>query len=93
MRHFVLAACIQPHRRLSKPSQATPMRRYQSLMRFAGHSRAAWEQISGFYNFWLNFSTSKAFAWADQYNPASAPNRKVTHSILSRQDCIPLRTA
>ena len=43
----------------------------------AGTSHTEWSQISTFYTHWLNFATCKAFAWADQYNPASAPNRKV----------------
>jgi DnaJ family protein A protein 5 len=32
--------------------------------------------VFAFYSYWLNFSTEKDFAWADQHNPAAAPNRK-----------------
>jgi len=34
--------------------------------------------VSAFYSHWINFATYKEFSWVDEYNPASAPNRKVT---------------
>lgn len=34
--------------------------------------------MAAFYSTWLNYSTLKDFAWADKYNPAAAPNRKVS---------------
>lgn len=54
----------------------------------AGASSSDWSQISAFYSYWGAFSTAKTFAWADKYNPASAPNRKVSphsrwHSLES----------
>ncbi|KAF5367046.1 hypothetical protein D9758_004051 [Tetrapyrgos nigripes] len=30
-----------------------------------------------FYNTWMNFATSKDFAWMDQWNPAEGPDRRV----------------
>ncbi|KAK9817035.1 hypothetical protein WJX72_008708 [[Myrmecia] bisecta] len=42
-----------------------------------GTSAADTSSVSHFYSFWLHFSSSKEFAWADEHNPASAPNRKV----------------
>ena len=41
-----------------------------------GGSGAAWDGVLAFYAHWQGFSTAKDFAWADQYNPGSAPNRK-----------------
>jgi DnaJ family protein A protein 5 len=42
-----------------------------------GIADAAWSTVSDFYDWWTAFLTVKDFAWADEYNPASAPNRKV----------------
>ena len=42
-----------------------------------GDAAAPWAAVSAFYGAWTAFSTAKDFAWADEYNPASAPNRKV----------------
>ena len=42
-----------------------------------GDAATPWVAVSGFYAAWTAFSTAKDFAWADEYNPASAPNRKV----------------
>ena len=42
-----------------------------------GASAAEWAEVAAFYSAWGSFSTVKEFAWADQYNPAAAPNRKV----------------
>jgi len=44
----------------------------------AGSSSLAGPQVAAFYSTWLNYSTVKDFAWADKYNPAAAPNRKVS---------------
>jgi hypothetical protein len=41
-----------------------------------GASGAAADDVLAFYAHWQAFGTAKDFAWADQYNPAAAPNRK-----------------
>lgn len=41
-----------------------------------GACGAACGDVLAFYAHWQGFSTAKDFAWADQYNPGSAPNRK-----------------
>lgn len=43
----------------------------------AGKQSAPWSEVSAFYAHFLNFVTYKEFTWVDEYNPASAPNRKV----------------
>lgn len=48
----------------------------------AGQVGAAWAQVAGFYSFFQGFATLKDFAWADEHNPAAAPNRKVVHSRI-----------
>jgi DnaJ family protein A protein 5 len=35
------------------------------------------ETARTFYNAWLNFTTSKEFSWADQWNTAEAPDRRI----------------
>lgn len=50
--------------------------RSDDLPRF-GHVESPWPAVSGFYSEFLTFSTCKEFAWADEHNTASAPNRKV----------------
>ncbi|KAH9068222.1 DnaJ-domain-containing protein [Lactarius deliciosus] len=35
------------------------------------------EAARHFYNFWLNFTTDKEFAWSDQWNISEAPDRQV----------------
>ena len=45
-----------------------------------GTSGTAGADVAAFYSTWLNYSTLKDFAWADKYNPAAAPNRKVRPS-------------
>ncbi|KAH9178355.1 DnaJ-domain-containing protein [Lactarius sanguifluus] len=51
-----------------------------------GHSTWDWaapskerpsEAARHFYNFWLNFTTDKEFAWSDQWNVSEAPDRQV----------------
>jgi DnaJ family protein A protein 5 len=42
-----------------------------------GSSTSEAAEVYAFYNWWGAFATSKEFAWADQYNPAAAPNRQV----------------
>lgn len=42
-----------------------------------GGSQAPWAEVSAFYQAWLHFVSDRDFAWADEYNLASAPNRKV----------------
>jgi hypothetical protein len=48
-----------------------------TLSHSAGQAGAAWAQVAGFYSFFQGFATLKDFAWADEHNPAAAPNRKV----------------
>jgi len=42
-----------------------------------GTSTSAHSVVTAFYANWATFSSCKAFSWADQYNPASAPNRQI----------------
>eukprot|EP00854_Cymbomonas_tetramitiformis_P007212 gene7212-8594_t len=42
-----------------------------------GGPTATAKQVNDFYSFWINFTSVKEFAWADEYNPASAPTRKI----------------
>lgn len=42
-----------------------------------GTSSSSAAEVFGFYSSWQSFVTFKHFAWADQYNPATAPNRQV----------------
>jgi DnaJ homolog subfamily A member 5 len=51
-----------------------------SMPRF-GSSTAPWSEVNAFYAEWSNFRSAKTFSWADQYNPASAPNRKVRRAM------------
>eukprot|EP00899_Mesostigma_viride_P002304 jgi/Mesvir1/12074/Mv00354-RA.2 len=47
-----------------------------------GSSTTAYEPVvANFYAFWRSFATVLDFAWTDEYNPASAPNRKVRRLI------------
>lgn len=46
-----------------------------------GSSETSWSEVSAFYAAWGSFATKKDFAWADTYNPASAPNRKVRRAV------------
>ncbi len=43
-----------------------------------GKADSPWSEVSAFYQYWLYFVSDRSFAWADTYNPASAPNRKVS---------------
>lgn len=54
--------------------------RVDELLRF-GSGDAPWAAVSDFYSAFLTFSTCKIFAWSDEHNPASAPNRKVRRLI------------
>lgn len=43
-----------------------------------GHSTSSYtETVRPFYNFWINFSSQRTFAWKDVYNTTQAPNRDV----------------
>lgn len=42
-----------------------------------GSSGSPAAEVFAFYSSWQSFVTFKDFAWADQYNPATAPNRQV----------------
>lgn len=46
-----------------------------------GSSTSAWADVSTFYNEWSGFRTTKSFSWADEYNTAAAPNRKVRRAM------------
>lgn len=45
----------------------------------SGGPDSDWSTVRRFYDYWLAFATVKEFAWADVYNLAAAPNRKVRH--------------
>lgn len=51
-----------------------------------GLSSAPWAEVSAFYSQWGGFATVKDFSWADQYNPASAPNRKVRRAMEAENE-------
>ncbi len=42
-----------------------------------GGAAAPWEAVAAFYAEWAGFASAKDFAWADEYNPAAAPDRRV----------------
>lgn len=42
-----------------------------------GNSEATYDILKVFYAYWNNFTTSRGFTWADEYNTCEAPNRKV----------------
>ncbi|GMH38384.1 hypothetical protein BSKO_06268 [Bryopsis sp. KO-2023] len=46
-----------------------------------GDSEATSKSVFAFYSFWAGFMTVKPYAWKDQFNPASAPNRKVRRAM------------
>lgn len=46
-----------------------------------GTSASAWPEVATFYAEWSSFSSARSFSWADQYNPATAPNRQVRRMI------------
>lgn len=46
-----------------------------------GFSTAPWPEVASFYNAWSGFTSIKDFSWAAEYNPASAPNRRVRRVI------------
>ncbi len=48
-----------------------------------GAAEAAPDAVLAFYAHWQGFSTAKDFAWADQYHPGAAPNRKARSSLIS----------
>ena len=49
--------------------------------KFFGNHLACAEDVFAFYDDWKFFSTSKKFAYADAYNPAEAPNRRIKRLI------------
>ena len=60
------------------PGSWSPQREQRAFDRpAAGFSSAPWMEVAAFYAQWGGFATVKDFSWADQYNPASAPNRRV----------------
>ena len=46
-----------------------------------GGPEASMEEVFGFYDHWMLFTSIKPFAYADVYNPAEAPNRRVKRLI------------
>ena len=46
-----------------------------------GGPEASLEEVFGFYDCWPSFTSIKPFAYADEYNPADAPNRRVKRLI------------
>lgn len=49
---------------------------------WAGATKAEGEQTARtFYNAWINFVTSKDFAWMDKWNVAEAPDRRVRRPV------------
>jgi DnaJ homolog subfamily A member 5 len=40
------------------------------------------EAVRHFYNGWINFATSKDFAWMDQWNLSEAPDRRIRRYAL-----------
>jgi DnaJ family protein A protein 5 len=50
------------------------------LPRF-GLSGGRWPEVGVFYAEWSGFATAKEFSWADEYNPAAAPNRQVRRAM------------
>lgn len=61
-------------------SDAKEKSKIQTRPRF-GTSNSNIENLKLFYNYWSNFTTTRLFSWADVYNPAEAPNRKVRRII------------
>lgn len=51
----------------------------------AGSSNSEWAEVNRFYNAWGGFSTGRTFAWVDEYNPASAPNRQARRCFLVKR--------
>jgi len=42
-----------------------------------GTSSSEWNDVEKFYNYWSSYVTNKNFNWADEFNPNTAPSRKV----------------
>lgn len=61
-------------------SEVKEKSKVQARPRF-GNSTSNIENLKSFYNYWSSFTTDRIFAWADAYNPAEAPNRKVRRII------------
>ena len=53
------------------------------MSKIAGNSGLLGPEVAAFYSSWMNYTTVKDFAWADKYNPAAAPNRKVSPNAAS----------
>ena len=67
--HEATAAAARAERRGSSSAN--------SRMPSFGLSGAPWKEVGAFYAEWSSFVSVKDFSWADEYNPASAPNRKI----------------
>ena len=46
-----------------------------------GSDTSSSAEVSSFYHFWTNFVTRMDFAFVDQHNPSSAPNRRVRRAM------------
>lgn len=59
----------------------------QRLPRF-GNSATSGKEVLKFYSVWSSFVSSRDFNWADEYNLASAPNRKVRRAMQNENEKI-----
>jgi len=46
-----------------------------------GNSSTSSDDVTEFYRYWTNFASQKSFAWCDEYNPNTAPNRYVKRQM------------
>ncbi|KAG6465579.1 hypothetical protein O3G_MSEX015242 [Manduca sexta] len=42
-----------------------------------GKSTSPYEEVNGFYSYWMSFSTNKSYVWLDQYEIQQGDNRRV----------------
>ncbi|KAK3225829.1 hypothetical protein Dsin_005691 [Dipteronia sinensis] len=50
-----------------------------------GNLESPYSQVTGFFNYWLGFSTVMDFCWVDDYNVMSGPNRK-TRRLMEEEN-------
>ena len=51
-----------------------------------GDSAGDEADVKAFHAFWCNFQTAKDFAWLDEYNPSSAPGRRIRRLMESENE-------
>jgi DnaJ homolog subfamily A member 5 len=51
-----------------------------------GGKGAAGSDVKAFYTCWCNFQSIKDFAWLDEYNPSSAPGRRIRRIMESENE-------